>query len=169
MKRILVILIVVWSSSLWCQNADSTKASIAQRLTDELGIIEPKKEWPTWALMFVAGAADGLSQDLLFHYHEFERSTGATNHQYWNPDLSWRNKYRNGDPTQGAAFWGSTTFFVGLTDGYHACRSVRDLMVVIAIATSDKPLGKKQVAYRAFTYSLAYGAGFTLVYDVLIE
>ena len=97
MKHAVAAFMLVLSASVSAQSADSTKMSIADRLHQELQIIEPNKEWPTWALMFVAGAADGLSQDLLFHYDEFVRSTGATNHQYWDPDLSWRNKYRNGD------------------------------------------------------------------------
>jgi hypothetical protein len=32
---------------------------------------------------------------------------------------SWNNKYKNGDPKQGPAFWGSTTVFVAFTDLWH--------------------------------------------------
>lgn len=44
-----------------------------------------------------------------------------------NPENSWRNKYKNGDPNQGERFLGSTTIFSGLTDNYHLLGSVRTL------------------------------------------
>jgi hypothetical protein len=120
-------------------------------------------------MMFVAGAADGVSQDLLFHYHEFERSTGLTGAQYWDPDLSWRNKYKDGDPAKGAKFFGSTTFLVGLTDGYHASRSLRDSMVILSLINSKKSKSKKESVKKAVLYTASYGAGFTLMYDFLIR
>lgn len=128
-----------------------------------------KKEAPICAMLFLAGAADGLSQDLLFHYNEFERTTGFENHQYWDPDISWRNKYKNGDPNAGAKFFGSTTFLVGLTDGYHASRSFRDIMIITSLATSDKGVTKKEIATKMAIYTICYGSGFTLVYDYLIK
>lgn len=131
--------------------------------------LEIKKEAPIYLMLFVAGAADGLSQDLLFHYPEFIRSTGATNEQYWNPELSWRNKYKDGDPENGAKFFGSTTFLVGLTDGYHASRSLRDTMIILSIATSPKETAPKDIVKKAIVYTVCYGSGFTLVYDYLIK
>lgn len=38
---------------------------------------------------------------------------------WWNPNISWKNKYKNNDPTQGPKFFGSTTFLVWLTDAWH--------------------------------------------------
>lgn len=41
---------------------------------------------------------------------------------YWNPTVSWRNKYKfytGNAATSEPAFFGSTTFFVFLTDGWH--------------------------------------------------
>lgn len=131
--------------------------------------LEMKKEAPIYLMLFIAGAADGLSQDLLFHYPEFERFSGATNEQYWNPELSWRNKYKDGDPENGAKFFGSTTFLVGLTDGYHASRSLRDTMIILSLATSPKETSKKDIVKKAFIYTICYGSGFTLVYDYLIK
>jgi hypothetical protein len=37
----------------------------------------------------------------------------------WNPVVSWRNKWKNGDPRQGERFLGSSTVFVFLTDAWH--------------------------------------------------
>ena len=96
------------------------------------------EEIPSMSTMFLAGAFNGVSQDLLFHYHEFENTFPNANSQFWDPEISWINKYKNGDPLQGARFPGSTTILVGTTDGYHAMLSSRDIMVVTSIALSSK-------------------------------
>lgn len=41
------------------------------------------------------------------------------NPDFWNPSRSWRNKYKNGMEEDGAKFFGSTTFLVFITDGWH--------------------------------------------------
>lgn len=38
---------------------------------------------------------------------------------FWNYKISWKNKWKNGDPTQGEKFWGSSTIFVSFTDAWH--------------------------------------------------
>jgi hypothetical protein len=74
-------------------------------------------------MIFVSGALDGLSETLIWHYPAFQRVHPNADPLYWNPYQSWRNKYRNGDPSQGAAFPGSTTWLAWSTDGYHASRT----------------------------------------------
>lgn len=72
-------------------------------------------------LFAFGGACDGVTQALLFHYSEVDKH--VDNEQYWNPDLSWLNKYKNyeaGDTR--AKFFGSTTFLVFTTDAYHLFR-----------------------------------------------
>lgn len=41
------------------------------------------------------------------------------NPNFWNATISWRNKYKNNNQLEGPAFFGSTTFFVFITDGWH--------------------------------------------------
>ena len=47
--------------------------------------------------MFLAGAFNGVSQDLLFHYNEFETTFPHADPQFWDPEISWVNKYKNGE------------------------------------------------------------------------
>ena len=56
-----------------------------------------------------------------------------------------------------------------VTDGYHASRSFRDIMIITSLATSDKGVTKKEIATKAAIYTICYGSGFTLVYDYLIK
>lgn len=79
---------------------------------------------PTYAGMFVSGAADGLNQNLIWHYHrDFKATFPDANDRYWNPHSSYQNKYKNGDPSQGARFPGSTTYLAWTTDGFHLSKT----------------------------------------------
>lgn len=38
---------------------------------------------------------------------------------FWNKSVSWRRKWKDGNPDKGEAFLGSSTVFVMFTDGWH--------------------------------------------------
>jgi len=141
-------------------------SSICYSQQREFKLIE---EIPSMSTMFLAGAFNGVSQDLLFHYNEFENTFPNTTPQFWNPEISWVNKYKNGDPLQGARFPGSTTILVGITDGYHAMLSSRDIMVVTSIALSSKSRSWKHFLKKTAVYTIAYGIGFELTYGKIIK
>lgn len=65
----------------------------------------------SFSILVVIGMADGFRDTLQFHYSS-SRVARWDNPEYYNPNISWRNKYKNGDPAQGEKFWGSTTVFV---------------------------------------------------------
>lgn len=131
--------------------------------------IQWRKEIAPIVSMFLAGAANGVNQDLLFHYHEFESTFPNANPQYWNPDISWRNKYLNGDPAQGEKFLGSSTIFSGFTDGYHSTILARNLFITTSICLSPQTRGWKPFLTKTLVYSLSYGLGFELVYATIIK
>lgn len=118
------------------------------------------------ACMMVSGAFDGTAESLKFHYDRFNNRFPG-NEQFWNPAKSWPNKYKNGDPAQGPAFFGSTTFLVGATDGYHLTRTLRNTFMVAGVSI---PLYGKRPWYdyllQAVLYYASYTIGFSLVYDV---
>jgi hypothetical protein len=62
-------------------------------------------------LLIIAGIANALMDYLQFHYYSLN--------QFWNPRLSWRNKYKCGEKKYGAKFPLSTTVLVFITDGWH--------------------------------------------------
>ena len=131
--------------------------------------VQWRKEIAPIVSMFLAGAANGLNQDLVFHYHEFQSTFPNANPQFWDPDLSWRNKYLNGDPAQGERFPGSSTVFSGITDGYHATVLTRNLFITTSICLSPQTRGWKPFLTKTLVYSLSYGLGFELVYGKLIR
>ncbi len=64
-------------------------------------------------ILIVASAWGKAFMDLC--KHEALKDWG----DWWSEHKSWINKYKNGDPNQGPAFFGSTTFLVFMTDGWH--------------------------------------------------
>lgn len=57
--------------------------------------------WVGAGLGFVAGATHGTHEKIMFHYSKFQSRWPNANPQYWNPQVSWLNKYKNNDPEQG--------------------------------------------------------------------
>ena len=81
-------------------------------------------------LLFISALAKAIQDKLQFH---FEKSVfmSVKNPQYWNPVISWKNKYKNYDKTRGERFLGSSTIFVSLLDGWHLFGLIRDFSVII--------------------------------------
>lgn len=67
-------------------------------------------------LLALTGAFKGASNFLLFRITPESR---LYLHPFWDPDVSWKNKWKNGNHEEGPRFLGSTTIFVALTDGWH--------------------------------------------------
>lgn len=99
-------------------------------------------------LILICGIAAGFKDRLQFHFNTLkpvrwilwvvDRLTSKRpvffTEQFWNPELSWKNKYRNRDPGQGEKFRHSTTLLVWLTDGYHLLQFFQLNGLILAIA-----------------------------------
>jgi hypothetical protein len=107
-----------------------------------------------------AGFCEGFMDWVLFKYDE--------PNNFWNPELSWRNKWLNGDRTQGEKFWGSSRWFVFLTDGWHLLKFLRNLFLIFA---SFLVLVNFMPWYQALgctiIFRAVYAAGFYLSYERL--
>lgn len=119
----------------------------------------------TLLLILIAGLANGLMDRISFHYHTIPKSW---NENYWNPQKSWKNKWKNGDAKQGEKFWLSSTFLVALTDGWHILKSVMLMMITLAITIN---IEYQLTKYWLLNYTLIYtivrsffGAGFKILY-----
>ena len=121
----------------------------------------------SYGLMFVSGAASGLS-DALVSYRPFR---GDSN---WDMYVSWTNKYKNNDPNQGEKFPLSTSVLVGFTDGWHFCNMVRDLSAAGAVAISFEDLKNVKTKWKYVLAKMAIGytfnrVGHVLTYDVILK
>lgn len=128
-----------------------------------------KHDLPSLGAMFVSGMADGLNQTLEFHYNDFQRVFPKANPQYWNPAISWTNKYKYGNYLAGSRFPGSTTLFVGWTDGYHMTRTVEHGFIGAAVFLK-LGRGESKKAWQYLLEALSYWAvnrvGMTAVYNI---
>lgn len=71
-------------------------------------------------LVAIAGTCKAVMDTLKFHFYDsvfIERDI-----QFWNTEVSWKNKYKSDLKTP--KFWGSTTIFVFKSDGWHLFQSI---------------------------------------------
>lgn len=131
-----------------------------------------KNNWPQMTLLFVSGACDGQVEAISHHYGAFKEKFPNANDQFWNPDISWENKWKNGNKEEGEAFFGSSTIFVAGTDAYHAFRMVHKTTFIAAVTIEIGGKNRKKKKFKHyvrdfFVYSACYTAGFYTTYDLM--
>jgi hypothetical protein len=111
------------------------------------------------SMIFLAGICEGVMDGLDHHYDK--------PNQFWNPDISYTNKYKNHDPKQGRAFPGSLTWLAWTTDGWHLMKAGRNMFTTGAIVFSIKGENKKWYWYiiQAGAYAIINRAGFNIAYS----
>ena len=122
----------------------------------------------TGTMVLLSGASDGINQALMYQYAGFKRSFPNACDQFWKPSMSGANKYRNGDPKQGAKFPGSRTWLVFVTDGYHLSRFSDHLFMAGALAVKVSAHEKKKwymYVLEAAGYWVVNRVGFSLAYN----
>lgn len=157
---IVLMLTVVISGIVSAQDTVTANLTPYKKVTGYLN-----KNKVSLSCAFIAGFAEGNREILRHDYEAFKRVFPGANDKFWNPAISWQNKWKNGDPAQGEKFFGSTSFLVATTDGTHLAGSIRNLAWV---GTVTFKIGEKKKWYLylldAGTHWLAYSAGFNLTY-----
>lgn len=129
------------------------------------------------ALSILAGLADGVRDTLSFRYSQsvFPQDDGeqllGAGEIFWNPAISWRNKWENGDPAQGERFLGSSTVFVWLTDGWHLMQFIMLSCFQLAIALPVVMLLRLRwwwVLLAIVPLKFAFSLGFTLMFSYFL-
>ena len=122
--------------------------------------------WITGGLVFLAGASKGFNETLMFHWDAFHRKFPGANTQWFNPNVSWKNKYENGDPEEGEKFPMSTTMFVMTTDQYHLDNFINRTawMSTIMIKMSEGRKSFKNYLLDMLYYTACHQLGFALTY-----
>jgi len=94
--------------------------------------------WYTYVIvgimLIVAGISKAVQDKILYHFYESRFKTMGT---FWNPEKSWENKWKDGDPEKGERFPGSSTIFVSLTDAWHLFGMIKNFTLVSAIAVAS--------------------------------
>lgn len=92
----------------------------------------------TLLLFALSGIANGVMDYLSYRvaynpYHPMRSSV------WWNPGLSWNNKYKNRTQSQGPAFFLSTSALVFLTDGWHFFKMLTFAFITLAVIIAPVP------------------------------
>ena len=120
----------------------------------------------TGSLIFVAGGAKCFNETIQFNYKIFEKTFPGANKQWFDPKVSWRNKYEGGNPDNGSKYFLSTSVFVMFTDQYHLNNFIQKTAImsalVIKIGEPKKPF--KHYVYDLLWYTMCYQAGFAAAY-----
>jgi len=84
-----------------------------------------------FVLLIIAGIANAIMDTLQFRFYGsvFKKLPG----KWWDPKISWRNKWKDGDPQNGEKFWGSSRWFVRFTDAWHFFQSITWTCLMVAI------------------------------------
>jgi len=117
-------------------------------------------------LVFISGLSEGLNQAYLFHFSEVKKVFA---HIVPN-DEAWTLKYKNGDPKQGAKFFGSTTFLVWTTDPYHFTRMatrVTFMLAFLLVGINRKFRDWLKLLGICVTLYLIWMASFHLIYTLI--
>jgi hypothetical protein len=126
-----------------------------------------KNDLAVMSLQVVSGVADGFNQAIVHHKY-------GKGHQFWDFKLSHVNKYKNFPTDTSPAYFGSKSFTVRFSDGFHWTRGIMfdANNLSIAISSSDfEDYAKKdrwKVVLKKFVLSsLANRAAFALTYNNL--
>jgi hypothetical protein len=129
---------------------------------------------------FVSGMLDGTIESISYHYDNgFKKRFSKVNDQFWNPSISWTNKYKNNNPSLGPKFMGSADIFVCTTDAYHMLRTTKRAIDGFTLAyyvnqtctekTQTKGKKWKRVAKDFLIITAIRCVGFSLTYSVLFK
>jgi hypothetical protein len=118
------------------------------------------------SLVFLSLAAvtNAAMDELQFHFDKSIFSKMESHRKWLDPKISWHNKWKNGDSTQGEAFWGSSTVFCGFTDAWHFFKGLMISCFVLAIMIPVARL----VSLRWYFWVLIF-FGLNLLYGFVFE
>ncbi len=116
------------------------------------------------ALFVVLAACFNASMDKVqFHYTKSIFAEWKDKARFFNPAISWENKWKNGDPDQGERFWGSSTIFVSFTDFWHLAK--KGMLTCLALALAFMPAaGRKTRLWVIVAFVVIFSATFEVMW-----
>ncbi len=114
----------------------------------------------------IAAICEAVMDVLQFHYMR-SLFKDFKNNIFWDPEISWRNKYKDGDPKKGPKFLFSDTLFVGLTDAWHLFKLFRNLFIFLGVFFLLLQFASFWVALIITAgIRIFFGIAFTIFYDL---
>ena len=133
-------------------------------------------------LIILASIADAVQDTLTSHYSTsifknvlkwkiFKNKTKQKQlkiYKWFDPDYSWRNKYKEGIVSKGEKFKGSTSIFVFVTDCWHFSQFIQlNALFLFAVSFSYYNQNKSfiEIILSLIIARIIYGLNFTYWYN----
>ena len=88
--------------------------------------------WISLILICIAGIFNAC-MDIIKSRWVWSIFRNVKNQQWFDPSISWKNKWKDGDIQKGEKFLGSSTVFVFVTDFWHFCKFLMLLCISFSI------------------------------------
>lgn len=171
MRWVIILLVVLCSCVAKRDVAKCSKPAYVKDSIKHIRNMNIALKTVRYSSAFVAGYAEGMQDVLSFHPDNFSKMHPNANKQFWLPDYSWKNKWKNGDKSQGEKFFGSSSFLVWTTDAWHGLKSIN--RVGTLGASIIIPIGsKKKWTYYAKELIIGYlfnRVGFYASYNLIYK
>lgn len=123
-----------------------------------------------YSLIFIMLAAicNAIMDTITYHWYS-SVFCGNVNRIWWDPEISWRNKYTQGQVYYGLRKW--WIFDVPCTDAWHTFKSSMVVLIVLAIITFDCTIIRFWYEYIIIiiAYGLMWNLTFNLFYNKLLK
>jgi hypothetical protein len=117
-------------------------------------------------LFILSGMFEAVMDKLQFHY-DLSIFKKFKNQLFWDPKISWKNKYEDGDPMKGERFFLSKSLFVGVTDAWHLFKLFRTLTIFAGIYFLFIPCATKYMCLMFVIIArILFGLSFTLFFKL---
>ncbi len=114
--------------------------------------------------IILAAICKAVMDKIQFH---FSKSIFKDNKDiWWNPQISWKNKWKNGDPNQGESFFGSSTFLVFVTDAWHFFQFLFLSFIFLGVVFYSTMISWY---LDFFIYHIAFGIVFELFFSKIFK
>ena len=81
--------------------------------------------------IFLAGVCNSIMDVVSFRYEvSFFKKFSK---KWFDPKISWTNKWKDGNPNKGEKFIGSSTVLVSFTDAWHFFKSLMIFFIILGI------------------------------------
>tara|TARA_R110001606_G_scaffold140842_2_gene279858 strand:- start:2449 stop:2838 length:390 start_codon:yes stop_codon:yes gene_type:complete len=122
-------------------------------------------------LVILAGVSKSIMDVLQFHFSDSKFNTNRLEQYFWNPDLSWMNKYKDFEAMgKVPRFFGSTTFLVWTTDAWHLFQMIKNVTLISGMLLIGFNAGnwKMLILFGGIGYIL-YTTIFELFYSKIFK
>jgi hypothetical protein len=116
-------------------------------------------------LVAASAVAESIMDKIQFHYDKSIFSQDNYKQTFWNPNLSWVNKWKDSSAKQ-EKFLGSSTIFVFTTDAWHLFKFFRNTFLFIGLPLLS--FGSMNIILAAILARIIYGLVFTICFDKLL-